>query len=129
MSSTRTQSQLCTATPISSFVQCHISFRLLPSSVATFVLIETNICIVQNNKLRKLLCKGLKYREPVSINFSICKTKIKKCLTVFSSDWYNKKGVIVKCFTQRISLAMEKVNKKHQRTCNINLNLTRLNKC
>ena len=40
MSSTRTQSQLCTATPISSFVQCHISFRLLPSSVATFVLIE-----------------------------------------------------------------------------------------
>ena len=27
-SSTRTLSQLCTATPISSFVQCHISFRL-----------------------------------------------------------------------------------------------------
>ena len=23
------------------FVQCHISFRLLPSSVATFILIET----------------------------------------------------------------------------------------
>ena len=40
INSTRTQSQLCTATPISSFVQCHISFRLLPSSVATFVLIE-----------------------------------------------------------------------------------------
>ena len=39
-SSTRTQSQLCTATPISSFVKCHISFPLLPSSVATFVLIE-----------------------------------------------------------------------------------------
>ena len=33
-------SQLCTPTPISSFAQCHISFRLLPSSVATFVLIE-----------------------------------------------------------------------------------------
>ena len=31
MSSTRTQSQLCTATPISSFVQCPISFRLLAS--------------------------------------------------------------------------------------------------
>ena len=40
MSSTRTQSQLCTATPFSSFVQCDISFRLLPSPVATFVLIE-----------------------------------------------------------------------------------------
>ena len=40
MSSTRTQSQLCTATPISSFVQCPISFQLLPSSVPTFNLIE-----------------------------------------------------------------------------------------
>ena len=43
MSSTRTQSQLCTATPISSFVQCQVSFRhffLLPSSVVTFILIK-----------------------------------------------------------------------------------------
>ena len=37
MSSTRTQSQICTAAPISSFVQCQISFRLLPSSLATFI--------------------------------------------------------------------------------------------
>ena len=37
MSSTRTQSQLCTATPISLFAQCLISFRLLPASVATFI--------------------------------------------------------------------------------------------
>ena len=35
MSSTPNQSQLCTATPVSSFVQCLISFWLLPSSVAT----------------------------------------------------------------------------------------------
>ena len=40
MSSTHTQSQLCTATLISSFAQCPISFRLLPSSVATFILTE-----------------------------------------------------------------------------------------
>ena len=37
MSSTRTQNQLCIATPISSFAQCPISFRPLPSSVATFI--------------------------------------------------------------------------------------------
>ena len=37
---TRTQSQLCTTTPISSFVQCQVSFRLLPSSVTTFILIK-----------------------------------------------------------------------------------------
>ena len=40
MSSTRTQSQFCTASPISSFVQCHSSFRSLPLSLATFILIE-----------------------------------------------------------------------------------------
>ena len=40
MSSTRTQSQLCTATPISSFVQFPISFQLLPSSVPAFNLVE-----------------------------------------------------------------------------------------
>ena len=39
--------------------------------------------IVQNNKLRKLLCKGPKYREPVSINFSNSKTEIKNSLTKF----------------------------------------------
>ena len=40
MSSTRTQSQPCTAIPTSLFIQCHISFRLLSSSVATLVSIE-----------------------------------------------------------------------------------------
>ena len=40
MSSFRTSNQICTATAISWFAQCHISFRLLRSSVGTFVLIE-----------------------------------------------------------------------------------------
>ena len=40
MSSTHTQNQLCTATPILSLLQCQVSFRPLPSSFATFVLIE-----------------------------------------------------------------------------------------
>ena len=39
-SSTRTQSQLCTATPISCLVHWQISFRLLLSSVATFISIK-----------------------------------------------------------------------------------------
>ena len=46
-------------------------------------ILSGDICIVQNNKLRKLLCKGPKYREPVSINFSNCKTKIKTDLQNF----------------------------------------------
>ena len=42
MSSSRTQSQLCIATPISSLgqCQCQTSYRLLSSSVATFNFIK-----------------------------------------------------------------------------------------
>ena len=60
------------------------------------------------NCTTSLLCKGPKYREPVSINFSKCKTETKNSLAKFSSDWCNKKGVHVKCFTQWISIIMEK---------------------
>ena len=45
-----------------------------------------HIKIFQNNKLRKLVCKGPKYREPISIIFSNCKTEIKNSLTEFSYD-------------------------------------------
>ena len=72
-------------------------------------IVSADIRIVQNNKLRKLLCKGPKYSEPVSINFSKCKTEIKNSLTKFSSDWCSRKGVPVKCFTQWISIVMEKI--------------------
>ena len=65
-------------------------------------IVTGDICIVQNNKLRKLLSKGPKYREPVSINLSNCKTDI---ITKFSSDWCNKKEV-----PQWTSLVMEKIN-------------------
>ena len=84
--------------------------------------------IAQNNKLRKLLCKGPKYREPISINFLNCKAEIKNSLTRFCFDWCNKKGVPVKCFTQWISIVIEKVNKKIK-SLKVNLNLVRLSKC
>ena len=75
-------------------------------------IVTGDILIVPNKKLRKLLCKGLEYREPVSINFSNCKAEIKNSFTKFPSDWCNKKGVPVKCLTQWISVVMEEVNKK-----------------
>ena len=43
-------------------------------------IVTGDIHIIQKNKLRKLLCKGPKYKEPVSINFSNWKTEIKKSL-------------------------------------------------
>ena len=57
-------------------------------------------------------CKISKYRQPVSINFSNCKTDIKNSLTKISSDWSNKKVVSLKCFTHWISIVMENVNNK-----------------
>ena len=57
-------------------------------------IVTRDICIVQNNKLGKLLCKGPRYRELVFVNFSICKTE------KIPSDWCNKKGLPVKCFKQ-----------------------------
>ena len=75
-------------------------------------IVTVDIRIVQNNKLRKLLCRVPKYREPVSINFSNCKTEIKNNLTKFSSDCCDKEGVSVKCFTQWIGIVVERVNKK-----------------
>ena len=38
-------------------------------------IVTGNIRIVQSKILGKLLCKGPKYREPVSIDFSNCKMK------------------------------------------------------
>ena len=75
-------------------------------------IVTGDIDIIQNNKLRKILWKSPKYREPVTIDFSNCKTEIKNILIKFSSDWCYKKAVPVKCFTQWISLVMEKVNKR-----------------
>ena len=75
-------------------------------------IVTGNIDIVQNSKLRKLLCKCPKYREPVSVNFSNSKTEMKNILIKFYSDWCYKKGVPVKCFTQWISLVMKNFNKR-----------------
>ena len=75
-------------------------------------IITEDIRIAQINKLRKLLRKGPKYREPVFINFSNCKTEIKNSLTNFSSGCCNKKRVPVKCSTQWINLVIEKVFKR-----------------
>ena len=82
--------------------------------------------IVQNNKLRKLLCKGSKYREPVSVKFSNCKTETRNSLTKLSSDWCNKKAVPYKY--KWISLVMEKFSNRIKELKN-NLNLVMLKKC
>ena len=66
--------------------------------------------IVKNNKLRKLLCKGPKYREPNSINWTKCKSEIKNSLVNFSSNWCNKKGIPTTSFLEWINKIMTKVD-------------------
>ena len=50
LNSVRTQSQLCTATPISSFVQCHISFRLF-----AFIILFTASSVLGYEKFTALM--------------------------------------------------------------------------
>ena len=59
MSSTRTHGQLYTATSISLFVQCQVSFRLLPASVDTFMLIEIFLRQLQCSGIYNLECSGI----------------------------------------------------------------------
>ena len=58
-------------------------------------IVTGDIRIVQNKKLRKLLCNCPRYKEPVSINFSNCKNEVKNSLIKFSSDRCNKKEVVM----------------------------------
>ena len=72
----------------------------LPGSCTTSSFTDRHIVtgdvrIVQNKKLRKLLCKCPRYKEPVSINFSNCKNEITNSLIKFSSDRCNKKEVVM----------------------------------
>ena len=62
-----TQSQLFTATLISSFIQSKISFRLFPSSVATFILIEVYYLVK---------CSIVIWLEFVSVIFLSCEKSI-----------------------------------------------------
>ena len=65
------------------------------SSFTNRHIVTGDIRIVQNKKLRKLLCKCPRCKEPVSINFSNCKNEIKNSLIKFSSDRCNKKEVVM----------------------------------
>ena len=57
-----------------------------------------NLNIVNNNKLRKLLSKGPKYREPVKIDWKLAKMVIAEALDNFIEQLANKKGVTPEYF-------------------------------
>ena len=75
-------------------------------------IVTGDLRIVQNNKLRKLLCKGPKYREPVPINWEKCRSEIKTGLSAFSTEWCNKEGVNTGSFKEWLSIVMSKVDQK-----------------
>ena len=67
MSSTRTQSELCTDTPISLFVQCPISFRLF-----AFVKVDDKKLLIQNLKYPVINRQLNKFTKPGIVMLSYC---------------------------------------------------------
>ena len=75
-------------------------------------IVTGDLRIVQNNKLRKLLCKGPKYREPVPINWEKCRSEIKNGISTFYNNYCNKKGLSNDMFLEWANLVMSKVDEK-----------------
>ena len=51
----------------------------------------SDIRIVRNNKLRRLLCKGPKYKEPIPTNWEKCRSETKIGISTFYNNYCNKK--------------------------------------
>ena len=75
-------------------------------------IVTGDLRIVKNNHLRKLLCKGPKYREPVPINWEKCRSEIKESISTFYMSYCNKNGINDKNFLEWTNLIMSKVDCK-----------------
>ena len=56
--------------------------------------------IIQNNKLRKILCKGPKYRENKHIDFQEANDSIINGINNCITSWCNKKGIPPEYFSE-----------------------------
>ena len=68
--------------------------------------------IVKNNKLRKLLSRGPKFRETQNIDFSKAKDSIINGLKDCIENWCNRKGINKVCFKEWLSLINDKIDDK-----------------
>ena len=75
-------------------------------------IITGDLRIVQNNKLRKLLSKGPKYREPVSINWNNCKTELKKAVLNCIKQWSCREGINESVFTEWLNNIIVEIDSK-----------------
>ena len=68
--------------------------------------------IITNSKLRKLMVKGPKYREPVSICFSSARDEIQSALDILIDKWGNESGQDARCFDDWKHTAMSLVDER-----------------
>ena len=71
-----------------------------------------NLNIIKNNKLRKLLSKGPKYREPAKIDWKLAMMVIEEALDSFIEHLANIKGVTPEYFGNWKHTILECVDSK-----------------
>jgi len=72
-------------------------------------IVTGDLRIIRNNKLRKIMCKGPKFRETKPINFQYAKVNILKGLDDCITSWCNKKGVPEVSLVEWKNVVMEEV--------------------
>ena len=71
-----------------------------------------DLSIIKNNKLRKLICKGPKYREPENINWKEAKDVITYALESFIESLSSEKGVSTPYFENWKHTVLSKIDSK-----------------
>ena len=71
-----------------------------------------DLSIIRNNKLRKLICKGPKYREPEKINWAEAKNIIEAALESFIKNLCEEKGVSEPYFNNWKHTVITKIDSK-----------------
>ena len=76
-------------------------------------IVTGNLNIANNERLRQLISKGPKYREPKQICFEEAREEIQTCINQFNEQISNDKGIHKNHFSEWESHVMSSVNKKN----------------
>ena len=74
--------------------------------------VSGDLRIVKNSKLRKLLTRGPKYREPTPLDWGKARDEIVDGVNKCVSNWCNKKGIDESVLQEWVSKVMQSVDTK-----------------
>ena len=72
-------------------------------------IVTGDLRIIKNNKLRKIICKGPKFRETKPISFEYAKNNISNGLNDCIRSWCDKKGIPEESLTEWKNTVMEEI--------------------